>query len=104
VLPAWRGSGTGRVADCAVTLAGIASLEIGALFSDAEDCVILGFPLLMVVGMLAGLGSRAYRAKEEQPSTCWGKPRNGANISTRPPSWVNEPASPGRSTTYWPTP
>lgn len=60
------GSETSLAAGWAVAGAGVLSLEIAALLNDASDGVALGYPLLLLVGLLMGHNRRSYRVQAEQ--------------------------------------
>ncbi|MFJ6727756.1 sensor histidine kinase [Streptomyces sp. NPDC091281] len=49
-----------------VAALGVLALQVGALAFGAGRGVFLGFPLLLVVALLAGLNRRAYRLRAEQ--------------------------------------
>jgi hypothetical protein len=50
----------------AVTACGVLAIEAGALVTGAGRGVVLGFPLLLLVGLLGGHNRRAYRVRADQ--------------------------------------
>lgn len=60
------GSETGLRTGWIVVAIGVLAVQIGALAGGAGRGVFLGFPLLLVVALLAGHNRRAYRIRAEQ--------------------------------------
>lgn len=60
------GSDTSLTAGWAILGAGVLAIEISALIAGGDGVIVLGYPLLLLVGLLAGHNRRAYRVKAEQ--------------------------------------
>jgi signal transduction histidine kinase len=60
------GSDTSLVAGWTVAGVGALAIEVGALVSGASTSAMLGYPLLLVVALLAGHNRRSYRVQAEQ--------------------------------------
>lgn len=60
------GTDASLTAGWSIFAAGVLAIEIGALFVGAGIVVVLGYPLLLLLGLLGGHNRRAYRVKAEQ--------------------------------------
>jgi signal transduction histidine kinase len=60
------GSDTGVIAGWTVTAIGVLAIEIGGLVAGASTSAMVGYPLLLIVALLAGHNRRAYRLQAEQ--------------------------------------
>jgi signal transduction histidine kinase len=60
------GSETSLLAGWSATACGVLAIEAGALVTGAGRGVILGYPLALLVGLLAGHNRRTYRVRAEQ--------------------------------------
>lgn len=60
------GSETAPPAGWAVTAAGVFAIVAGALVNDSPRGILLGFPLLLLMGLLIGHSRRASRVRAEQ--------------------------------------
>jgi signal transduction histidine kinase len=60
------GSDTSLTAGWSVFGTGVLAVEVGALAESSGDIAVLGYPLLLLVGLLGGHNRRAYRVQAEQ--------------------------------------
>ena len=60
------GSDTSLTAGWSVSGTGVFAVEVGALTESSGELAVLGYPLLLLVGLLAGHNRRAYRVHAEQ--------------------------------------